>query len=477
VSDRIVWLALLPMLAAAAALITWIVPGSRRQRDISCLSIAAAGLVVEIFLVVSASGRIMLPSANLAMSISPPAKLVLLAANGSLISAIFLASSREQLPHDAGPLWATIPALLTSSLLAGALTLEDRLPSIFCLLGAGLAVSAAALGRPRGVLRHGMDEEARAELARRMAGGLKQVAVATIGTVLLIAGVLLVQRYGFRLEDRPLLQAGLGLMAVGLMVRAGVMPFSASASDLVVSSPGAAVLLLGAVSPVVLVTGLLLLSPIEGSLRGSSMAWLGVAGALLAGVRALGASRAATVNPSDRTPGPHFMSTKTSLIAATIALQSAWALFGVLSGSRTGAVGSVLLVLNLSLAVSLLVAGQGRWNATGRWAKAALAVGTASMLGLPPLGGFVGTLLVAQAAANSGGIWLGLMLLGSALTATAWVSVVGSQWSVVGEESASTTLQVLTGVLIATQLGLFVASGAIAAALQAWANIPWLSNP
>ena len=54
--------------------------------------------------------------------------------------------------------------------------------------------------------------------------------------------------------------------------------------------------------------------------------------------------------------------------------------------------------------------------------RVGLVVGVASLLGLPPFGGFAGTLLVAQASVNVSGFWLAVMLLGSMLVAARWVT-------------------------------------------------------
>jgi formate hydrogenlyase subunit 3/multisubunit Na+/H+ antiporter MnhD subunit len=96
-----------------------------------------------------------------------------------------------------------------------------------------------------------------------------------------------------------------------------------------------------------------------------------------------------------------------------VALQVAWALFGVVSGSGQGTVGAALLAANLALTVPLMLS---------RPPRLLMMAGAASLVGLPPFGGFPGTLLVAQAATNAGGVWLALLLLGSVLTAAAWLN-------------------------------------------------------
>ncbi|HYO48234.1 MAG TPA: hypothetical protein VEW94_00175, partial [Chloroflexia bacterium] len=172
-------------------------------------------------------------------------------------------------------------------------------------------------------------------------------------------------------------------------------------------------------------------------------------------------------------------------------LQLAWALFGVLSGSRSGATGAVLLVANLSLAVPLVVITSRDYPGVSppnrRLLRLGLAVGAISLLGLPPFGGFTGTLQVAQAATNSNGLWLAMLLSGSALAAAAWLAT-GANAPESEQPPPDTTnitmrprltspIPLLICILTAAQLALFLASGHISSILAAWAGIPWITAP
>jgi formate hydrogenlyase subunit 3/multisubunit Na+/H+ antiporter MnhD subunit len=133
----------------------------------------------------------------------------------------------------------------------------------------------------------------------------------------------------------------------------------------------------------------------------------------------------------------------------------------------------VLVATNIALAVPLLVLG-GRWIAL---------IGAASLLGLPPFGGFAGTMLVAGSAANTGGLWLGLLLLGSALVAAAWLSAVFKPVES-KPDTAGTTRNRLSDpvllialVLVVAQLALFVLSNSRLTPLLDWATVPWLTAP
>ncbi len=191
------------------------------------------------------------------------------------------------------------------------------------------------------------------------------------------------------------------------------------------------------------------------------------------------------------------------LMAMSVAAQVGWAMLGVLSGSRMGATGALLLAANIAIAVPLLVVSyqkdDGRWTTddeanthksatafgTNPKSEIGLMVGVASLMGLPPFGGFAGTLMVAQAAANIGGALLGVMLLGTLLLGIAWASVRikhnGGEKRTDSLKAVWTTPHLLIIVLIATQLALFLLSSPITNpitnALGNWAGVPWLSAP
>ena len=171
----------------------------------------------------------------------------------------------------------------------------------------------------------------------------------------------------------------------------------------------------------------------------------------------------------------------------TVAVQAGWAPSGVLSGSREGATGATLLVLNMALSVPMLLASSDA--RAGRLSGMARAIGVASLLGLPPLGGFAGTLLVAQSVTNLNGIWLATLLLGTLMAAAAWFPM-KSQDNTPPQKTAneaddstaqsSVALGVITigiALLLAAQLALLLASAPIGNALATWTDVPWLNTP
>lgn len=478
------WTIVVPLIAGAiSALLMWAYGTGRtpqrlkRWLDVAALASLVAGLLAEGLLLLFTHGTS--TWLGLTLAIAPPARVALIAANVALLCCIFFAwGGGDDGMESVTRSWATLPAMGASTLLAAALLAQDRAITVVCMLAVAAVVAGAALGRPRSVLVRGQDDEALSRVAKRISSGLKHLSLAVLGTGVLLAGILLLARYSANLENRGLLQLALGLVAAGLAVRAGTMPFSAPANDMVSAAPGAALMMLGAATPAVLVAGLLVLAPIEGSLvPAASAEWLGAVGALLAGLRALAAIR-------ER----HGAQVYPTLIGAAILLQVAWGLFGVLSGSRSGATGAVLLAANLSLAVPLVViAGRdypGIHNR--RLLRVGLVVGAASLLGLPPFGGFAGTLLVAQAATNSSGLWLAMLLSGSALAAGAWLATTPNPSQPENSPPDTATnirarltspLPLLICILIAAQLALFLAATQLSSILAAWAAIPWITAP
>jgi formate hydrogenlyase subunit 3/multisubunit Na+/H+ antiporter MnhD subunit len=486
-TNPVTWTVLAPLLGGVVAALFLLVQNGEKtpSRYVPWLRLIAflavmAGLVAEVVLLLEGSGSVTYYQLGITLAMTTPARFVLVAANVSLFCAAIMAWMSEDETHSPDHEWGVLSAALTSSLLAGAGLASDRIVSALCLFGAALAVSALALARPRAPIPqvHGDSENLRARtlLARRIAGGLKHLGLATLGTGLLVVGAVLVARYMFNLENKGLLQLGLALLATGIVVRAAGMPFAAASADSIQAAPSASLLMLGASVPVVLVAGLLMLAPVEGTLAGGAAAgWLGAIAALLAGLRALG-----TEVPSTERQAPsngQAASTRYSLLVAmTVASAVSWAIFGVLSGSQTGAVGAVLIATNIALALPIIVMGR-YWTAAG----------VASLLGLPPFGGFAGTILVAGSAANSGGIWLVILLAGSALVAAGWLRIADWPMDYPGRERSKPSpgwrdwltnpAYLLPTLLIIVQVALFLASSQLIAQLNDWAKVPWLVGP
>ncbi len=458
---RLVWAIFAPWIAASLAVLC--LQGAQRVRgsvgrwlNIAALAVLCGGLLVEGPLLVSATGDAALLGLRL---VAPPVSRVgLLAANASLLCAIFIvwAGSREDSAPAFRSSWAAVGACLVSGLLAASLLVAEPLVQVLCLFAAAIAISGVAMLQVP--LSYVDDDNSRTLLALRTSAALKYLAISALGTGLLVIGTLIVLRYGLSLEDRGLLQIGLAVLSVGLVMRSGAMPFSAAFPDMVRAAPGVAVIALGAGVPATITLGLMLLSPVDfNSAHASSLAWLGAVGALLAGLRALYASQQIRGAQSD---SRHHI-----LVAMSVALSLGWALFGVFSGSRLGATGASLLAVNAALAVPLLV-GSGAYRATNmRLSLLGTVVGALSLLGLPPLGGFGGTLMVAQAAVNLSGVWLAALLLGSLLVAGGWLGWASHAMpdAVMPQSNLRSMLAspiaLLICTLIVAQLALFFLSG------------------
>ncbi|HUP28286.1 MAG TPA: hypothetical protein VM409_07615, partial [Chloroflexia bacterium] len=380
-----------PLVAALVACVLWFVSSRRGSKDplrellqVVALAVSALGLVAPLFLAWA------IPAAR--GGVLPAHDGVLLCVQAALISALFLQWSAQS--SLGARLRIMLACLLTSAFLVLALGTNDRTHISLLLLAAALAACGPVLVTPP---LGSDDADQETSSARSITGGVKHISSATLGTCLLVIGALLVARYAVNLENSGLQQLGAGLVVVGLVARAGVWPFAPASSDLLAAAAGPAVLVMGAVTPSVIAAGIVILDLQGGAspLRGYSLAWLPAIGVLLAGLRALGAGADRhAISAQSGLPIPRSFSSP-DLFAATIALQAGWAMFGVLSGSTEGVGGALLLAANTAIAVPLLVAATGS-------SKPALAVAAASLLGLPPTGGFVGTLLVARSAAAVG---------------------------------------------------------------------------
>jgi hypothetical protein len=409
------------------------------------------------------------------LTLTPLARLLLPALFAALVVTVLRLweSSDETDPLGSGPYSLAWASCGVGALLAAAMLVENRTVQGLLLFGVVLVVASAALSYPA----RETDGVGRQASALSLAGGLKHLSIAATGTVLLLIGGLALQQHALNLEDRALLQLGVGMLAVGLLARVGAMPFAGAYVDFVRASPGLATLTLGAAVPGALAVGLLMLAPVESSLvNAQSPGWLGALAALIAGLRALGAGSARPQDPSLAEETER--SSLVALLTMTAATAMGWALVGVLSGSRMGAEGASLIIINMALSVPLLLAGVDR--RAGRLRGLALGVGVASLLSLPLLGGSVGGLLVAQAAANHNGWWLAGLLLGTILTGAGWLGWIqrpriepeaeaprGVTWNVV---------TVLIAVLLAAQVALFLGAGRLVDVLGAWTGVPWLGG-
>ena len=447
--SRIIWSLLVPFIAALYLGVSYLLRSrisasgqSRQWLDFAALCVACGGLLLQAVLLVFAEGRIEVAWVGFTLVASPLGRLGVIAANSGLFCALIVGASQGDVPGEHEGEGESILVMLMAGFAATAMLVTDPAFAALCLFGCGLIV---AMYTALPLLSGGKPEDTQSA-RKRLSGVLKQLSMSLIGTILLVSGGLLLARYPYNLENANTLRIGLGLLSVGLAVRVGMTPFAAGAADLLETAPRAAMIALGAIVPAVIVTGLLALQPLAIQLRDVSQtgrqvaAGLAVAGALLAGLRSLGAGAVAHDRTADRA----------ALVGATLGLQTGWALFGVFSGTEQGILGAELLAMNLALAAPLVILSRDRLST---------AVGIGALLGLPLSGGFVGTMLVAQAAASVEGIWLAALLLASFLVALAWLGAFSRieprspERGVVGGPT-----RLLTWSLIGAQAALFILS-------------------
>lgn len=466
---RLAWAILAPwaggLLAVLCLLLRGVLPGMRRWLDVAALVALCGGLLAVGPLVMQAANGATLLGLRLALQ--PFSKAGLLASDASLLCAVFIAWAGNGTGKDEEEIlsfrsrWVAVGACFVGGLLAASLLVNEPLVQVLCVFAAGIVIGGLCLLQVP--LRYVEEDSDRLLQVLRLSAGLKYLATSVLGTCLLVVGVLVMPRYSMSLENKGLLQTGLAVLGVGLVIRAGSMPFSAAWPDMVRAAPAVAVMALGASLPAVVTLGRLLLSPVDGStLHATSLAWLGAAGAFLAGLRALYARHTGVSTTSvmqAENSGP-------ILVAMSAALPLGWALFGVFSGLPLGASAASLLGVNIALAVPLLVASSALQGVSRRLYLTGTVVGALSLLGLPPFGGFRATTMLAQAAANLNGLWLLFLLLGSLMLAGAWLGY-ASRIPVAASAASSPTMRsllasplvILVCVLIAAQIALFFLSG------------------
>src|SRR5207253_9052710 len=141
-----------------------------------------------------------------------------------LLAAAFLSWDHDYKPLiSVHPIWVAWVPPAASALIAWTLLVVDRTIPALSLFGLALIVSGVSLSNSEvWSLRHPPEgEQERVLLARRVAAGLKYVALAAAGTGLLVVGAVMLDHYALNLEKRTVLQIGVNLLSVGLIVRAG----------------------------------------------------------------------------------------------------------------------------------------------------------------------------------------------------------------------------------------------------------------
>jgi NADH:ubiquinone oxidoreductase subunit 4 (subunit M) len=254
-----------------------------------------------------------------------------------------------------------------------------------------------------------------------LAAALKYLALMVLAAVAFIVAFVLLDRYRLEPEQSVRLKLVLGFLVVGLGLRLGIAPLHAWVSDLCAATPPAAALLvLGLINTVTVFFAAQVLA-------GAPMILLAnpLGRDLLLGGSALGVILAGVLAWS-----PAAQSDLRRLVGAALVGQVGFTLFGLVAGSQAGFCGALtgtlagaigaLLALGAAglIADRLGTADPAALPGLARQAPGftlALVLGLGLLLGLPPLGGFPGRLLIFQAATLQGPGWPWVAALGGGL--------------------------------------------------------------
>lgn len=332
-----------------------------------------------------------------------------------LVAVAFALLASWHLPH--GENFVPV-ALLMLALICATLLLQDPFLVSLLLVGAGLAAVLAIVDLPTG---------AGVLLGTRViATALKYLVLTVIAGLLIYLGFVLADVYELgQLPGRiPLTRFVLALLAVGFALRLAIIPFHAWLPDLV---EDAAPMVSALIVAVVNTTSLLVLVlsfqrfPIlisENLLGIQVIQILGLVTAVLGGLLAL-------VQPNMR-----------RTLAYLIIYDAGVVLYGITSIDVLGLTGALFEVFNQTIAVTLVFICLGllerpdgrppgivRRDLLRRWPIAGIGFlgGGLALLGLPPLSGFAGKLLIYQAASQHGWGYLVPLVLATGLASLAFL--------------------------------------------------------
>lgn len=380
---------------------------------------------------------------GLAYMLDPPRRLAGVALAGGLLALLWLDRLVGQ-----GRKFAAV-SLAVAGTGAGALLVQDVRAGAVLLLGASAAALFALMDQPlaaggqdRGLgafpIRPRPDEAGPAlPPAPALAAALKYLALMVLAAVAFIVAFVLLDRYRLEPEQTVRLKLVLGFLVVGLGLRLGAAPLHAWVSDLSAATPPAAALL------VLGILNLLTVFFAAQVLAGAPMILLAnpLGRDLLLGGSALSVILAGVLAWSPAAQGDLQRLTGAALIG-----QAGFTLFGLAAGSQAGFCGALIGTLAAEVGALLALGAAGlitdRLGTADPVALAGLArrapgftlallLGLGLILGLPPLGGFAGRLLVFQAATLQGPGWPWVAALGAglALLAAGVVRALAPLWT------------------------------------------------
>jgi formate hydrogenlyase subunit 3/multisubunit Na+/H+ antiporter MnhD subunit len=307
-------------------------------------------------------------------------------------------------------------SLLTLALVSTILVLQDPFIITLLLIGAGMAVVLALVDLPTGASAL-VDQQI-------LIAALKYLVLTVIAGVLIYLGLVLADIFEpgdlpGRLSPAKLI---LALLAAGFALRLAAIPFHAWLPDLVeAAAPMVSALTIAIINTtsVLVLIGVFQLFPVlivENVVGTRVLMVIGALSCALGGLMAL-------IQEQPR-----------RMLAYLLAAESGVVLFGLASTSTAGLAGAVFATFNQALVTLLLFVslgllerpdgrppGRQRRDLLRRWpiAGGCFLGGGLALLGIPPFSGFVGKLLLFQAAAARGWIYLVLLLAGTLLGALA----------------------------------------------------------
>lgn len=346
------------------------------------------------------------------------------------------------------------PVLGTLSLVIAAVVVQNPFVAIFLLEAASFLIVFSALE---------MGDEEHLPVAP-FSAILKYVILMTVASLLLTAGFIFGERYGFDQSQVALLKLIVATLSIGFALRLGVVPFHlwvpslAEHAFLPVFAIVASVLSPAVVFFLIVTIRYLPILP-------RTEATAGVVPLMIVSV-AVTAFAALLAFPQGDLK---------RLLAYAAIYEAGYMLTGVASLSRLGITGAIFQAINYAVLVLLMtvsigavrrVAGKTEYRELGGLVRAApvtslgFIVSSLGLVGLPPFGGFVGKYMILQAAGLASVTVLLLMLATSFAGLAFYLRAIHSafvgvqRWETIGRESIASCAIIGLLIVVSVFLGL-----------------------
>lgn len=320
--------------------------------------------------------------------------------------------------------------LITLGLTSGLLTFQDPFVVSLLLQGTSLTIVFAAVDEPK-------DKGGRS-FGVLVSAGLKYLIITTFSTVCLILAFVMVDKFRLHPDQLFLLKIIAAALTVGFGLRMSAIPFPFWLADVAEeASPLVTGLIVGVtnIAALIFFIGVLQLVPVLFSANQAATQML-LVGSILTSV--FGGLLALGQKDLKR------------LLAFSTVDAVGYILFGVATLSAIGLTGAIFAAISLSILKTLLFvcagtiehfsgdeeSGKGFGGLVARLPVTTfgLVVGSLGMIGVPPFSGFVGKLMVYQAAAQLGPWWVISLAAASSLPVVYYARAVYSLFSRVDED-------------------------------------------